>query len=455
MIVKSFDLIVIGGGTAGMNLVYRAAGKGWKVAVIESSHLGGTCINVGCIPSKTLLHSGRVMQKVRDARDYGVIVEPPRVDWPAVVRRKDRLVGRIRSRIYDNVESNENITLIEGKAEFVGPRAIEVNGNKITADKIVIAAGARTAIPQISGLDMVDYLNSTSVMDMQELPDSLLILGGGIIALEFSQLFARLGVDVTILQRGMRLVTALEPEISDEICKILEGEGVVVKTGTEIIEVGKEDSGIYAVDKTENGPVRYRAEKLLLAAGRTPNSDRLKVKNAGVEIDEGGFIKVDSNYKTTAEGVWAIGDVIGGMMFTHVAWHDAFLLSGYFLHGKEILAENRLIPFAIFTEPEISGVGMGEEEAHKAGYEVKIQRFYFAHHGRALAAMETKGFVKLVIDKTNGKILGAHIIGPKAGELIHELIAAIRFDATVYDLQDMMHIHPTLTEAINSAAWSD
>lgn len=455
MIVKSFDLIVIGGGTAGMNLVYRAAGNGWKVAVIESSHLGGTCINVGCIPSKTLLHSGRVMQKVRDAGDYGVIVEPPRVDWPAVVRRKDRLVGRIRSRSYDNVESNENITLIEGEAEFMGPRAIEVNGNKITADKIVIAAGARTAIPQISGLDRVDYLNSTSVMDIQELPDSILILGGGIIALEFSQLFARLGVDVTILQRGTRLVTALEPEISDEICKILEGEGVVVKTGTEIIEVGKEGLGIYTVDKTENGPVRYRAEKLLLAAGRTPNSDRLKVKNAGVEIDEGGFIKVDSNYQTTAEGVWAIGDVIGGMMFTHVAWHDAFLLSGYLLHGKKILAEKRLIPFAIFTEPEISGVGMGEEEAHKAGYEVKIQRFYFAHHGRALAAMETKGFVKLVIDKTDGKILGAHIIGPKAGELIHELIAAIRFDATVYDLQDMMHIHPTLTEAINSAAWSD
>ena len=454
IIVKSFDLIVIGGGTAGMNLVYRAAGKDWKVAVIESSYLGGTCVNVGCIPSKTLLHSGRVMQKVRDAGDYGIIVEAPRVDWPAVVRRKDRLVGRIRSRSYDNVERNENITLIEGEAEFIGPRAIEVNGEKITAAKIVIAAGARTAIPQISGLDRVDYLNSTSFMDMQKLPHSLLILGGGIIALEFSQLFARLGVDVTILQRGKRLVKALEPEISDEICSILEGEGVVVKTNTEIIEVGNEELGVYVVDKTDNGPVHYRAEKLLLAAGRTPNSDRLKVERAGIEIDEGGFVKVDSNYKTTAEGIWAIGDVIGGMMFTHVAWHDAFLLSGYLLNGREIPAGNRLIPFAIFTEPEISGVGMGEEEANKAGYEVKIQRFYFAHHGRALAAMETKGFVKLVIDKTNEKILGAHIIGPSAGEIIHELVAAIRFGASVYDLQEMMHIHPTLTEAINSAAWS-
>ncbi len=453
--MKSFDLIVIGGGTAGMNVTYKAAGAGWKVALVESSHLGGTCINVGCIPSKTLLHSGRVMQKVRDAGRYGVLVEPPRADWPEMVRRKDRLVGRIRGRSYNNVESNENITLFEGEAEFTEPRTITVNGYKITADKIVIAAGARTAIPQVPGLDEIGYLTSTSVMDMQELPGSLLILGGGIIALEFSQLFARLGVDVTVLQRGDRLVKALEPEISKEIRKILEAEGVVVETDTEIIEVGLEGERVYAVDETENGPVRHSAEKLLLATGRTPNSDRLKVDNAGVETDKSGFIKVDSNFKTTAEGIWAIGDVIGGMMFTHVAWHDAFLLSGYLLKGKEIFSNDRLIPFAIFTEPEIAGVGMGEDEAFEAGYKVKIQRFYFAHHGRALAAVKTDGFVKLVLDKTNGKILGAHIIGPEAGEIIHELVTAIRFGATVYDLQDMMHIHPTLTEAVNSAAWAE
>ena len=452
--MKSFDLIVIGAGTAGMNIAYRAAGAGWRVAVVEASHIGGTCINVGCIPSKTLLHSGRAMQNVRDAGRYGVLAEPPRADWPEMVRRKDRLVGRIRARGYSNLDDNENITLFEGKAEFTKEDIIAVNGDKITAPKIVIASGARPSVPQISGLDRIDYLDSTSIMEMQNLPESLLILGGGIISLEFSQLFARLGVAVTVFQQGERLVTPLEPEISEEIRGILEGEGVVVKTGTEVVEVGPEGKGIYVVDRSGNMAARYSAEKLLLAVGRTPNSDRLKVDQAGVETDERGFIKVDSNYKTSTEGIWAVGDIIGGMMFTHVAWHDGFLLAGYLLKGKEIPSKDRVIPYAIFSEPEIAGVGMTEEEAVDAGHDLKVQRFDFAHHGRALAAMKTDGFIKLIIDNQNGQILGAHIIGPEAGEIIHELVAAIRFGATVDDLQDMMHIHPTLTEIINSAALS-
>ncbi len=452
--MKKFDLIVVGSGSAGMNVTHRTAGAGWKVALIEYSHMGGTCINIGCIPSKTLIESARIMHKIKEAGRYGVIAEAPRADWAAMRERKDNLVGRIRGRGYKNVERNDNISLFEGTASFTGPREISVNGETLPADKIVIACGARPAVPPINGLESIDYLTSTTVMEMESLPHSILIIGGGVIALEFSQLFARLGVDVTVLQRNRRLGPILEEEISAEIEDLLKKEGIKIKTGTEVSKVGQDSSTVYAVDQGEGRAERYSAEKLLVAAGRTPNSDRLKVEEAGVKTDSRGFIKIDSGFKTSARGIWAIGDVTGGMMFTHRAWHDGLLFSRYLLKGQEVSNEKRLIPFAVFTDPEIASVGMGEQEAHEAGFKIKIQRFPFAYQGRALAAEKTDGFIKLVVNKVNGKILGAHIIGPEGGELIHELIAAIRFGATVYDLQDMMHIHPTLAEAINNTAWS-
>lgn len=453
--MKKFDLVVIGGGSAGMNVVHRAANEGWQVAIIEESHLGGTCINVGCIPSKALIRSAEVMHTVREAVRFGVIADPPRADWPAMLKRKDDLVGRIRSRGYKNVENNPNITLFEGQAVFTGPRELSVNGETLTAAKVVIACGARSALPPISGLEDIDYLTSTTVMEMGQLPKSMLIIGGGVIALEFSQLFRRLGLEVTVLQRNKRLGPALEEEISAEIETLLKKEGVKVKTGADISTVGRDGDLCYALDESEGQPVRYSAEKILLATGRTPNSDRLKVVETGVKTDSRGFIKIDSSYKTSARGVWAIGDITGGMMFTHRAWHDGLLLSRHLINGQDISNEGRLIPFAIFTDPEIASVGMGEKRALAAGYKVRIQRFPFAFQGRALAAGKTDGFIKLVVNKSNGKILGAHIIGPEGGELVHELIASIRFGATVSDLQDMMHIHPTLSEAINNAAWAD
>ncbi len=450
--MKKFDLIVVGSGSAGTNVVHRAAGKGWKTALIEYSHLGGTCINVGCIPSKTLIQSARVMNEVRKAADYGVITEPPQADWPAMRERKDKLVGRIRGRSRKNVEGNDNITLFEGVASFSAPREISINEEIITADKIVIACGARSAIPPISGLKEVNCLTSTTAMEMEELPRSMLIIGGGVIALEFSQMFRRLGVEVTILQRNRRVGPILEEEISAEIEELLKEEGVKIKTGSEITVVGRDGSLCYALDQNEGQAVHYTAEKILIATGRTPNTDLLKVEKGGVNTDSRGFVKIDSGFKTSAPGVWAIGDATGGMMFTHRAWNDGLLLSRHLLEGKDVSYEGRLMPFAVFTDPEIASVGMGENEASEAGYKIKIQRFPFAYQGRALAAAKTEGFVKLVVNKANGKILGAHIIGPEGGELIHELVTAIRFGATVQDMYDLIHIHPTLSEAIHNAA---
>lgn len=437
-----------------MNLVHKAATNGWQTALVESSHLGGTCINIGCIPSKTLIYSAKVMKLVAEAESVGVLTAKPRVDWPAMVRRKDRLVERIRSRSYRTFEENARITLFEEEAQFTGTHELFVNGATITAEKIVIAAGARTAVPRIPGLDKVDFLTSTSIMEMAGLPKSLLILGGGIIALEFSQLFTRLGVEVTILQRDERLAPALEPEISEEIRKILEDEGVKVKTGVRIIAVEKENNRIIAADEKTDGVVRYSAEKLLVATGRMSNGDRLNLEKAGVETDERGYIRVNSAFETNVDGIWAIGDITGGAMFTHRAWHDGMLLGRGMVDGIEISSEGRLIPFAIFTDPEIAGIGMGEKGAAEAGYKVRVKRFKFGNQGRALAMEQVNGFVKLVIQEESGKLLGAHLIGTEAGELIHELIMAIRLGATVYDLQDMMHVHPTISEAIGNAARS-
>ena len=450
---NNFDLIVIGGGTAGSNVMHSAANKGWKVAIIESENLGGSCVNVGCIPSKALIHSARVLQLVRDAANFGINTSPPSADWQAIVKRKDNIVGKMRQGGYRGVEENKNITLFEGEAAFTEPGQVKVNDEILSADRVVIATGARPALPPIAGIKEVDYLDSTTVMELEKLPESLLIIGGGIIALEFSQLFARLGVKVTILQRNKRLAPILENDISDEIRKLLEAEGVEVITGADISTLGHSGSQVYALEISSGKEIRYSAEKLLISTGRSPNSDRLALDKAGVKVDNKGYIDVDSNFKTSAHNTWAIGDITGGLMFTHKAWHDGFLLAKHLIDGEEIKTEGRLIPYAIFTDPEIAAVGMGEEEAKTAGLDIEVKHYPFSDHGRNMVDGKLKGFIKLIAEKKSGRLLGAHLIGSEAAELLHELIAAIRFEAKLWDLQDMMHIHPTLAEAINSAAF--
>jgi dihydrolipoamide dehydrogenase len=451
--MKKFDLIVIGSGSAGSNVMHRATGEGWKVAFIESGPLGGSCVNVGCIPSKALIQSARVMKQVSDAGRFGVVVESPRADWAGMLKRKDRIVARMKAGGYNNVAVNDNVTLFEGEASLISPREVQVNEEILSADKIVIATGAKPLIPKIPGLEQSGFLTSTTVMELESLPASMVVIGGGMIALEFSQLFARLGVEITILQRNRRLAPNLEEDISEEIGQILKNEGIKIVTGAKISSVSQENEMVYVNEESTGNLMRYSAEKLLVAAGRAPSSDRLNLKAAGVESDECGFIKVDSTFKTSTDGIWAIGDVIGGPMFTHKAWHDGFLLAKQMIDGKAINPENRLIPFAVFTDPEIAGVGLGETEAREAGFKVEVKKYYFASHGRNLVDEKLEGFIKLIVDNKNGRVLGTHLIGSEAAELIHELIAAIRFGATLADLQDMIHIHPTLAEAINSAAF--
>jgi dihydrolipoamide dehydrogenase len=449
--MKTYDLIVLGGGTAGMTVARAAASNGWQVAVTESQYLGGTCVNVGCIPSKALIHTAKIMHQVRTAGKYGIHTATPEADWTKILQRKDEVVREMREGGYSSVAKNENITLYEGEALFIGTKQVMVAGTTLEADKILITTGARTAIPPFNGLETTGYLTSTTAMEIESLPESLLILGGGIIAVEFAQMFARFGVQVTIIQRGNQLAKNLEPEISDAIQSILESENVEVLTGTDVLAVRRENGQISVTLKRQEKQFTEVADNVLAATGRTPNTDMLALDKAGVETDKRGYITVDDKFATNVPGIWAAGDVTGGAMFTHKAWHDGFLLSRSFFRGEAISSKNRLIPYAVFTDPEIAGVGLGEQQAKDSGIKVKVQRYPFAYVGRSRATGQREGFVKLITEEESGHIVGAHIIGAEAGEIIHELIMAMRFNATVFDLQDMIHIHPTLTEAINSA----
>jgi len=453
--MREYDLIVIGSGSAGSNVMHRATSKGLTVALAEAGPFGGSCINIGCIPSKALIQSAKAFNQVKTAGRFGVMVEAPGIDWQAAIRRKDRIVNRMRAGGYNSLADNKNVTLFESEASFAGLQKVLVGGETIRSERIVIATGARPLIPALEGLERVDYLTSTTVMELQELPKSLIIIGGGLIALEFSQLFARLGVDVTILQRNQQLAPQLDRDIAAEISSVLDNEKVKIVTGAGVNRVGREGDLIFVETGNNNQLIRYSAEKLLIAAGRAPNSDLLNLELAGIKTDQKGFIIVDDHFKTSADGVWAIGDIIGGPMFTHKAWHDGYLLANYLIDGKAISPADRLIPFAVFTEPEIAGVGLSETQAREAGYNFKVTSYPFGTHGRNIVDDKLEGFIKLIYETEGKKLIGAQLIGPEAGELIHELIAAIYFGTKLSDLQNMIHIHPTLAEAINSAAFAE
>ncbi|EEG77989.1 dihydrolipoyl dehydrogenase [Dethiobacter alkaliphilus] len=452
--MKKYDLIVLGGGTAGMTLARSAAAKGWQVAAAESRYLGGSCINIGCTPSKALIYSAKLMHLVRTAGEYGIRTPAPQAEWKKVVERKNNVVQEMRQGSYRSVEKNDNITLYEEPAKFSGPQTVAVGERELEADKILIATGAGPAIAPIPGLEEAGYLTSTTAMEMESLPGSLLILGGGMIAVEFAQMFARFGVQVTIVQRSKQVGKKLEDEIASALQTILKNEGVEILTGTDILGIRRQNGRIALSVEREGKKQTLTADDVLVATGRKPNTDHLELDKAGVETDKKGFIKIDSSFATNVPGIWAAGDVVGGAMFTHKAWHDGMLLAKSLLQGKSIDNTDRLIPYAVFTDPEIAGVGLGEKQAKDQGIDVKVQQYPFKHVGRARATGRLEGLVKLITDQNNGKIIGAHIIGPEAAEIIHELVMAMRFNATVTDLQEMIHIHPTLSEAINSAGLS-
>lgn len=446
------DLAVLGGGMAGLPIAHRAAAAGQRTVLCEQELLGGTCLNRGCIPTKTMIESARVAHLVRTASGLGVEAAEPGVNLAAIVQRKNEIVAGARAMMYTRAKSSDHLTLIEERAVFEGPGRLLLGDTRVAADRIVINTGSRPAIPAVKGLADVPYHTSRTLLDVTELPPSLLVVGGGYVGCEFAQMFARFGSKVTILQQAAQLLTEEGKEAAETLTEVFRGEGIEVLLDAQVTEAKRTGDGIRLTVRV-NGKIRTVAgSAVLIAVGRTPNSDELNLESVGVDHDAQGFIVVDDGFQTSGDGIWAIGDVVGGPMFTHSARDDADLLYRRLFAGEDVTTRGRQVPYAIFTDPEIAAVGLTEAAARQQGHRVITGTHPFAKVGRALAMGSTQGFVTLVAEADTGTLLGAQIVGPHAGELIHEMVVALEMEATCLQISRSMHVHPTLAEGIQSAA---
>jgi dihydrolipoamide dehydrogenase len=449
-VVTRYDNLVIGGGMSGLPVALRAARHG-RTAFVERELLGGTCLNRGCIPTKTMIASAKVAQQVRRAAEFGVHSDGLRVDLAEVVDRKDGVVESIRRGSYRAVDKNGDVDLIEAHGRFTGPHRLEVDGRTIEADRIFLNTGTRDRLPPVDGLDRVPYLTSRTILDLRELPEHLVVVGGGFIGVEFAQMFRRYGARVTVVQQADRLVVAEDPAISEVLADAFRDEGIDVLLSTRCVAVDGEAGAIrVGCEGTES--TELTGTHLLVATGRTPNTDDLGVEHLEFDLDERGFVPVDGQLRTKTEDVWALGDLRGDDMFTHTARDDAEVVyRTVFKHEDRTIAD-RVVPHAVFVDPEVAAVGLTEQQARDAGHDVAIGIQQFRGVAKANAIGETRGFVKFVADAATDRILGCHIVGPDAGNLVHEAVVAMVADAPYSDIGRAIHVHPTLAEGVNSAA---
>jgi pyruvate/2-oxoglutarate dehydrogenase complex dihydrolipoamide dehydrogenase (E3) component len=442
-----FDAIIIGSGQGGNPLTHKLADYGWKVALVERKHLGGTCVNTGCTPTKTMVHSAHVAHYARNSSRWGVRAENVRVDLPAIVARKRGIVESFRSGQQRHVESRPNITLIRGHARFVGPRRLRIGEQEIEGERIFINVGTRPDIPRIDGLEAAGYLTNASIMELQELPEHLIVLGGGYIGLEFGQMFLRFGSRVTVIHHSGQILPREDAEVAAELQKALEAEGMVFKLNTKTLRAERLSDGTLQLTlQTPSGKEPLSGSKLLVATGRRPNTDDLGLDAAGIATDAKGFIKVNGKLETNVSGVWALGDAKGGPAFTHISYNDYQILYANLVEGKNVTIDNRYVPYSVFTDPQLGGVGLTEKEARAKGYRLKIGSIPMSHVARAIERGETSGLMKIIIDAETDRILGASILATEGGELVQILGAMMLADAKWTVLKGAVYIHPTLAE---------
>ena len=441
-----YDAIVIGSGQGGNPLSQKLADYGWTVALIEKEHLGGTCINTGCTPTKTMVASAQVAHYARNAARWGVRANQVSIDLPVVVARKNQIVQSFRSGQQRNVDQRPNLHLHRGPAQFLDSRRVEVKGELLESERIFINTGARSVIPRIEGLDAVSYLTHASIMELTELPEHLLVLGGGYIGLEFGQMFRRFGSRVTVVHQSGQILPREDAEVAGELQKILETEGIRFELNACTTRVQRSNGQITLTVEGPKGPLTLSGSHLLVATGRTPNSDGLGLEKAGVEIDSKGFIKVNSRLETSVAGIWALGDVKGGPAFTHISYNDYQIVYANLIEGKNLTIENRYVPYAVFTDPQLGGVGLTEKEARAKGYILKTGKIPMAYVARAIERDETAGLMKLVVDASNDRILGASILASEGGELVQMLGVLMMAGLPYTLLKGAVYIHPTLAE---------
>jgi pyruvate/2-oxoglutarate dehydrogenase complex dihydrolipoamide dehydrogenase (E3) component len=444
-----FDAIVIGTGQSGPALAHRLAEAGQRVAIVERKRFGGTCVNNGCIPTKTLIASARAAHVARRARDFGVVIDGPvRVDMKAVKARKDAIVKVSNEGVEEGLRAAERITVFTDHARFVGPKEVAVGQEALGADQIFINVGGRAAIPAIPGLGAVPYLDNSSIMAVDFLPEHLVILGGSYIGLEFGQMYRRFGSEVTIVQRNERLIPREDEDVSIAIREILEDEGIRILTDADATRVA-ERSGKVAVSGTVGGTaMEVTGSHLLVATGRRPNTDDLGLDQAGVETDERGYIKVDSQLRTNVEGIFAIGDCNGRGAFTHTSYNDFEIIAANLFDGEERRIEDRITTYALFIDPPLGRAGLTETEVRRQGRKALVAKMPMEDVGRAYERSETKGFMKIIVDAESKQLLGAALLGIEGDEVVQGLLDMMYAKAPYTVIQRAMHIHPTVYEMI-------
>ncbi|MBI3983307.1 MAG: mercuric reductase [Gemmatimonadetes bacterium] len=445
--MKTFQAIVIGSGQAGDPLARELADRGWTVALIEREHLGGSCINYGCTPTKTMLASAQIAHYARRAAEFGVRVGPVGLDLAAVVSRKNDLVSRWRQAHEKGVAKRPGMTLYRDAARFTGPRTVAAGGDELTAEHVFINTGTRPLVLPIRGIERVPYLTNRTILDLTEVPEHLVVVGGSYVGLEFGQMFRRFGSRVTIVEFADQIIPREDEDVARTLREALEAEGIAFHTSAEVtsVEGGAGRLRLTIAPRAGRAPQTVEASHLLLAAGRAPNTDDLGLDAAGIAHTR-GWITVNEYLETNVPGVYALGDVNGGPAFTHISYHDFQIIYHNLFHAEKLSTTGRLVPYALFTDPELGRVGLTERDARAAGRSIKVGKIPMGRVARAIERSETAGLMKVVVDAETERILGAAILGVGGGELVQTLMALMMADAPWTLFREAVYIHPTLTE---------
>lgn len=453
--MKHFDAIIIGSGQGGTPLAKKLAKQGWKTALIEKQYAGGTCVNVGCTPTKTMVASAKVAYATTQADKYGVVNNGYSLDIEKVLCRKNEIVESFRVGSLEGLEQTENLELIFGTASFNGEKKIKVALNEggeeeLSADKIFIDAGTHPTIPKVEGLQEAGFFTSTTLMELHEIPEHLLIIGGGYIGLEFGQMYKRFGSKVTILEHSNRFLSREDEDIAAEVLKFLQAEAIEVFTNAQVTKVQKEAGSITATINVNEQERTISCSHILVSAGRMPNTVVLNLSSAGVKTNERGYIVVNEKLETTAKDIYAIGDINGGPQFTHISYNDYLILYHNLVEGREETTQHRLVPYTMFTDPQLGRVGITEQQARKDGLNIKVAKLPMSYVARAIETGDTRGIMKAVVDADSGKILGAAIVSPEGGETMSLLQMAMAGGIVWQQLKDMVFAHPLYAEALNN-----
>ena len=455
MTERKYDAIIIGTGQGGHPLAKELANAGWKVAVVEKGPVGGSCVNEGCTPTKTMVASARVAHLVNRAADYGINVDSFWVDMTKVRERKRNIVFDFSNGSQRSLDALDNIDLYFGAGSFNGPNKVKVSMNRggteeLVGEKIFINTGTRNFVPPFEGIDKINFLDNASIMELDDVPEHLIVIGGGYIGLEFGQMFRRFGSQVTIVQRGSQLLDREDPDLAHKVLQVLREDGIEVILDAEAKRVSQTGQELTLDLKTLRGDVEIKGSHLLVAAGRIPNTDALNLSSIGVELDSRGYIPVNDTLETSADGVYVIGDAKGGPGFTHISYDDFRILRENLLRDGNASIANRVVPYAVFIDPQLGRVGLSEKDASQQGIEYRVAKLPMDYVARAIEMDETRGFMKVLVDAKTDQILGAAILGVEGGEIMSVLQMAMMGNIPYTRIKDGVFAHPTLAESLNN-----